>query len=78
MPPAEETDIYFLEGAVEVLQRRFGRLTAGDLIAGLTGAAASIRAQGGIIRPAAPGDAEADDSHDGGEHPHGYWEAGDY
>jgi len=48
------SDAAILEDAVEVLRLRFGVLTAGDLISGLTGAAASIRARGGIIRPAQP------------------------
>jgi hypothetical protein len=47
------SDAAILEDAIEVLRLRFGALTAGDLISGLTGAAASIRARGGIIRPEA-------------------------
>ncbi len=49
MPSAEEADAAILEQAREVLRERFGVLTAGDLISGLTGAAAAIRAKGGII-----------------------------
>jgi hypothetical protein len=89
MPPADDTDAYFLEGAVEVLRRRFGKLTAGDLITGLEGAVASIRARGGIIRPAqADEDAVGAQARAGqqlagdfwaDEEPgHGYHEAGDY
>jgi hypothetical protein len=48
------SDAAILEDAIEVLRLRFGVLTAGDLISGLTGAAASIRARGGIIRAAEP------------------------
>lgn len=48
------SDAAILEDAIEVLRLRFGVLTAGDLISGLTGAAAGIRAQGGIIRPSEP------------------------
>ena len=49
-----EADTRLLQAAADVLKRRFGVLAAGDLIAGLEGAAASIRAQGGIIKPAEP------------------------
>jgi hypothetical protein len=49
-----EGDARLLEAAAGVMRERFGRLTAGDLIDGLAGAAAGIRAQGGIIRPAEP------------------------
>jgi hypothetical protein len=49
MPSAEEADAGLLEQAAAVLRARFGVLMAGDLISGLTGAAASIRADGGII-----------------------------
>lgn len=79
----DEDDAGTLEDAAEVLQRRFGKLTAGDLITGLTGAAASIRAKGGIIKPVEPpevteaADSQDDDQYDP-EHPHGYWEKGDY
>lgn len=41
------SDAAILEDAVEVLRLRFGKLTAGDLIDGLTGTAASIRATRG-------------------------------
>jgi hypothetical protein len=59
MEPADqyhsEKDAALLERAAEVLQRRFGRLTSGDLIDGLTGAALSLRARVGdspVIKPA--------------------------
>jgi hypothetical protein len=52
---AIEADARVLEAAADVLKRRFGMLTAGDLISGLTGAAVSIRARGGIIKPVIPG-----------------------
>lgn len=45
-----EADADALEVAARVLKRRFGRLLAGDLISGLTRAAASIRAGGGAAR----------------------------
>lgn len=81
-----EADARVLEQAAEVLKCRFGMLTAGDLINGLTGAVASIRAQGGIIKPVisqATGSNkprlrrlnEPEDQEGPG---HGYHEAGDY
>lgn len=51
MPPEEHADASVLEAAAGVLRRRYGKLIAGDLISGLTGAAASLRANDGIIRP---------------------------
>jgi hypothetical protein len=60
MEPADqyhsEKDAALLERAAEVLQRRFGRLTSGDLIDGLTGAALSLRTRTGdspVIKPLA-------------------------
>jgi hypothetical protein len=46
-----EEDAASLDDAAAILRARFGVLYAGDLITGLTSAAASIRARGGIIRP---------------------------
>lgn len=46
-----EANARTLEEAAAILRAKFGRLTAGDLITGLEGAAASIRSRGGIIRP---------------------------
>lgn len=81
-----EADARVLEAATEILKRRFGMLTAGDLINGLTGAVASIRAQGGIIKPVIPGTTGSNkprlrrlnEPEDQEEPGHGYWEAGDY
>lgn len=57
MDPADqyrvEKDAAALERAVEVVQRRFGTLTAGDLINGLTSCTALLRSGTGIIRPQA-------------------------
>lgn len=75
-----------VEVAARVLREEFGFLTSGDLINALEVAAATIRAknagEGRIIKPAEPQRAEEHPGADGdqydGEHPHGYWEAGDY
>jgi hypothetical protein len=45
-PASAEADARVLLSAAEVLRRRFGVLTAGDLIQGLTGAAAGLAANG--------------------------------
>jgi hypothetical protein len=49
LDPGERATV--IETAACILREEFGVLTAGDLISGLTGAALSIRAQGGIIKP---------------------------
>lgn len=64
---ATEADARVLEAAAEVLRRRFGVLTAGDVIGGLTSCTRLLRSGTGIIRPA-----QAE------EPGHGYHEAGDH
>ena len=48
-----DSDAAVLEQAAAIIRRRFGVLTAGDLIAGLTSLSVVIRADGGIIPPVA-------------------------
>lgn len=70
-----EADARVLEAAAAVLKRRFGMLTAGDLIAGLTGAAGQIR---GPEEPERVLTVEDTMDYNDPVHPHGYWEEGDY
>lgn len=49
-----DSDAAVLEQAAAIIRCRFGVLTAGDLINGLTSLSVVIRADGGIIKPAAP------------------------
>jgi len=81
---AIEADARVLENAAEVLRRRFGVLTAGDLINGLASCTGLLRSGTGIIKPAQaqeprngilvlPLDEQRDD-----EPGHGYHEQGDY
>lgn len=54
-----EPDAAALEAAIRVLRRRFGMLTAGDLIRGLESCTSLLRSGTGIIRPAASRNGES-------------------
>lgn len=51
---ATEADARVLDAAAAILRTRFGKLMTGDLISGLESAAVTLRANGGIIKPAVP------------------------